>query len=106
MGQEGQGCRMADQAGGAHRRDQERTLRPRRLEVEPGRAERTAWQALGAEVEALLGRVQGRSGRNRSARHSSDKGTRAGSRSSCCPVNSARCNTTTAAWKPIAGYGL
>jgi hypothetical protein len=45
---------MADQAGEAHRRDQGRTLRPRGLEVERGRVERTARQALGAEVEALL----------------------------------------------------
>jgi hypothetical protein len=52
------GACKADQAGEAHRRDQERTLRPRGLEVERGRDERTAWQALGAEVEALLGRAQ------------------------------------------------
>src|SRR5262249_11945415 len=69
---------MADQAGEAHRRDQERTLRPRGLEVERCRAERTAWPALGAEVEALLGRAQGRMGRNPSARHGSGKGTRVG----------------------------
>jgi hypothetical protein len=102
LGQEGQGRRVADQAGEAHRRDQERTLTPRGLEVERGRAERTAWQALGAEVDALLGRVQGRMGLNPSARDGSGKGTRVGSRSSCCPMNSGRCDPTTADWKAIA----